>query len=341
MGMLVVLGSLLLSAFAWGSDIFHHELREYPRGENCEVTAVNVAQRFSAAAGVEIYWAGASKETATTCDLKISYLAADHLKIASSVDRSGLGVYRDGTTRTLASCLADLPREVAVFKKSTGLEPWIAYCYQESSFLNDLPFVPVVEGIGSGTNTLFASDTVVGVAPSEGWSATLPAIWKTSADQGIAVASLVVRPYISASDKEVTIRYYAKERLYLRSEGIAEHKEPKICEQQIDEIRVGLAKAGLPPFAVYCGQYAHKDYRLGILMLSNNILGIGNLVPIEDPKQFTTLESCRADLPGTLDYYQVKLGKKVLAGMCANGSGFFRVTVISEKKPPVVPSGQR
>ncbi len=335
MGSIFLLATLLLSDFAWGSDIYHHELREYPRGPNCEATAGEVARRFGAAAGVEIYWAGASKESATTCDLKISYLALERIKIASTVDRSGLGVFRDGTTRTLANCLADLPREIAVFKRSTGLEPWIAYCYQESSFLNDLPFVPVVEGIGNGANTLFASDTVVGVTPNEGWPGTLSGIWKTSANQGIAVASIALRPYISASDKEVTIRYYAKERLYLRSEGIAEHKDSKICEGQIDEIRLGLAKADHPPIAVYCGQYAHKQFRLGIIMLSENILGIGNLIPIEDPKQFTTLEECRTDLPGTLDFYQMKLGKKVLAGMCANSSGLFRVTVISEKKPSV------
>lgn len=332
MRLLFFLGTLLLSGFAWGSDIYHHELREYPRGQSCEATAVDVARQFSTASGVEIYWAGAIKESATTCDLKISYLGDERIEIASSVDRSPHGTYRNGTTRTLDDCMADLPREMTVFKTNTGLEPWISYCYQESKFLNDFPFFPVIEGIGNGANTLFASDDIVDLPPNEGWPETLSGIWKASADQGIAMASIALRPYIGAPNKEIIIRFYAKERLYLRSEGIAEHKEPEICEQQINEIRLGLAKAEHPPVAVYCGQYANKRYRLGIITLSESIIGIGNLELIEDPKQFTTLDACRADLSGTLDFYQKKLGKNALAGMCADSSGFFRITVLSEKK---------
>ncbi len=338
MGLISYFAILAVSTVAWGADVYHHELIQYPSGGSCEQTAADLAKQFSVASGAEIYWAGATKESSTTCDIKISYIAEKEAELTSTVDRSGLGASRKGTKLSLGDCTADLQREKALFKKSTGLDPWIAYCYQESNFLNGLPFVPVVEGIGKPSLNFYSSDTIFGVTPNVGWASLLTTVWKTAAQQGHPVASITPRPYISAADKEVTIRYFAKERLYLRADGIAEHKTPEICDEQVEEIRVGLSKADHPPIGVYCGKYAHGQYRLGIVTLSTNVLGIANLWTIKDSKQFASLTACRGELPATLDFYRLKLGKKVLAGICANGDGVFRITALEERKPGPKPT---
>jgi len=325
---------VFISSLAVGADVYHHELTQFPRSGSCELTAAELAKKFSAASGAEIYWAGATKESATTCDIKISYIADKEVEHLNTVDRSGMGAPRKGTKRKLGECTADLQREKILFEKSTGLVPWVAYCYAESGFLNDQPFVPVVEGIGKPALNFYSSDSIFGVTPNAGWRDILTSAWKTAAEQGLPVASITVRPYISASDKEVTFRYYAKERLYLRGDGLAEHKSAGTCEEQVEEVRAGLAKAERPPLAVYCGKYAHGQYRLGILTLSTNIFGIADLKPIEDSKQFASFQACRAELPATLEFYRTKLGKKILSGICADGAGVFRITAFEEKKAP-------
>jgi len=326
--------AVFICSLASGAELYHHELNQYPRSGTCELTAADLAKQFSDASGAEIYWAGSTKESATTCDIKISYIADQEVEHLNTVDRSGMGAPRKGTKRTLAECTADLQREKSLFQKVTGLAPWLAYCYPESNFLNDLPFVPVVEGMGKPALNFYSSDSIFGVTPNAGWTSMLTSAWKTAAEQGLPVASVTMRPYISASDKEVTLRYYAKERLYLRGDGIAEHKNPDTCEEQVEEVRAGLAKAERPPLAVYCGKYAQGQYRLGIITLSTNIFGIADLKPIEDSKQFTGLRACRAALPETLDFYRTKLGKKILTGICADGGAVFRITAFEEKKAP-------
>lgn len=333
MGLIHFFAALAISSLAWGTGVYHHKLVQYPRGEGCETTAAELAKRFSDASGAEIYWTGSTKESATTCDITISYIADKEGEVTSTVDRSGLGATRKGTKRSLGECTVDLQREKALFKKSTGLDPWIAYCYQESSFLNDLPFVPVVEGIGKPNLKFYSSETILGVTPNVGWTSMLTSAWKVAAEQGHPVASITPRPHISAADKEVTIRYFAKERLYLRADGIAGHKTPEICDEQVEEIRIGLARAERPPIGIYCGKYNHGDYRLGIVTLSTSILGMADLITIEDSKQFASLPTCLTNLPTTLEFYRTKLGRKILAGVCANGKGVFQITAIEEKKP--------
>lgn len=333
MGFVTLFATLAIATSALGADLYHHELIQYPRSESCDITAAELAKRFSDASGAEIYWAGSTKEGSTTCDIKISYIADKEVELTRTVDRSGMGGFRKGTKRTLAECTADLQREKTLFKKSTGLDSWTAYCYQESNFLNAFPFVPVVEGIGKPDLSFFSSDHVFSVAPNVGWASMLTAVWKTAAEHGLHVASVTVRPYVSADNQQVTIRYYAKERLYLQADGIAEHRSPAICDSQVEEIRVGLEKAERPPIGVYCGKYGHGQYRLAIVTLSTNVFGSADLRAIEDSKHFSSLSSCRADLPTTLDFYRKKLGKKILAGICANGGGeAFRITAIEERK---------
>lgn len=325
-----VIGICFVSNLVWGAEIYQHKVRQYPRGTGCESAAADLSKRFSIASGAEVYWAGTEKEDATTCDLTISYLADKELEFTSTLDLSGHGSSRKGTARSLADCMADLSREISVFRKSTGLVPWLSYCYQENTLLNGLPFVPVVEGFGNSTLRFFTSESIVGITPEIGWNQMLSILLKNASQQGLSIASVVARPYLTASNKEITVRYYSRERLYLRVEGIAEHSSSAICREQIADVEAGLATAGRPPLGVYCGKYLHNQYRLGIIGLTSDVLGIANIKAVEDPKQFGTLNACRAALPGMLDLYRDKLGKKVLTGMCADGTGRFRITVIEE-----------
>lgn len=316
---------------AFAVDLFHHEIKEYPKGVGCELTAKIISEQFVKQTGFEIYWAGVTKESIASCDVKISYLADAALPFTKSVDTSGTGSVNRGVYSTLKACEEKLSREAQLMQEATGLNAWLSYCYRDERFQDRYPFVPVVEAIGVGKNGFFASDTLLLVTPNNGWQPVIEEIAKTSSRVGVLPVTVVLRPYIIATDRQMTLRYYAKERLSLSDENHGRHTDPQICEQQLASVREGLLKAMVPPVAAYCGKYGSKDYRLALIGLSKNIFGVGNLQTSVDPKGFPTLEACLNSIPGTLQFYREKLQKNALTAFCANGNGPFQATVFVEK----------
>jgi hypothetical protein len=331
MGKYLFLLSTFIIYSTQAANLYHRQLNGYPRGTGCEVTVEDLSKRFSQATGVEIYWAGVTKENSETCDIKISYISEKELDYISTLDLPGMGALSKGSHRKLSDCESDLTREVNLFKKSTGLTPWVSYCYEEKKYQDEFPFIVVIEAAGKPALNFFSSDTSMSITPSLGWPKTLASFIKTIGEQKISVASIDVRSSFSISNR-LTIRLYEKERKHLRFDGIADHKDPSICDKQIDEVKLGLSKAKNPPIGVFCGKYSQEMYQLGIVSLQSDILEGSNLRFNEDPKQFNSLESCQADIRPTLEFYRTKLQKDALSGICVNGSGQFRITVIEEKK---------
>ncbi|MFM8315085.1 MAG: hypothetical protein ACKOA8_12445, partial [Deltaproteobacteria bacterium] len=151
-----------LSGMSFGLDLYHHELKSYPRGAGCQQTAQNLAERLHLVSGAEIYWTGFTKETETVCDIKISYLAAQPIAFSQNSDSIAFGAINQGIKAKMEDCQLELQREEKLFRQFTGIEPWISYCYKGDSFLDPMPYFAFVEGIGKGTLQFFSSEAIVG-----------------------------------------------------------------------------------------------------------------------------------------------------------------------------------
>lgn len=320
------------STLAAASEIYHHDLLNYPNSGTCHAESGVLADRLSKETGAEIYWAGVTKESKTGCDIRISYIAEAPVEFESSVDSGISASIRKGTHTSFAQCRASLPKEIEIFERATRLKAWVSYCYHRDGFLDPYPFVSHVEGIGKGEHRVFGADTIVPVRPARGWGDVETQIAGHLGLLDVLLASIRLRPHISADDKELTVRFYGKERLWLSSARYSKHTNPKDCDVQIDNLRKGLMTAKIPPVAVYCGQYSHREYWVNLIGLSTNIFGVGNMDGFLDPKTFSSLEACTSATPAILKFYREKLGKNALAAICGDGAGPFQPTVFSEKK---------
>lgn len=320
-----------LSLFA--SDIFNHEIKTYPRTKECSEIAVELAERFSKLASVEVYWAGMTKETKDTCDIKISYLSAQQLDIAENMDTDGIEFVEKGTHVTLDNCSLGLEREKELFRKFTGIEPWLAYCFKESPLLNPFPWVSKIEGIGKASLRLFSTKSYGTLTPAQSWKPAFNRAWESGKRNGIELVAVIGRPYIGG-DSEITLRFYGTKRLHLNFLEVANHTESSTCEKQITKVSEDLFKGQTPPLAIFCGQKTKEVFKLGIFVLSEDVLGLGNLKIIEDSNGYASYDACQLELPQVLNFYKTKLNKNILTGFCGNKiKERFEITLFEDLKP--------
>lgn len=322
---------LALCSVGNAADVFHHEVLQYPKGDSCAQRAIELGAQLERVGNVSIYFAGVIKEQKSVCDIKISYIADKKIDFINTLDSSGLGVYHSGIKATEEECNVELSREVELFRKYTGREEWVAYCLRNDSLSDKLPWSPVVEGVGPGKLKFYSSSAIASLTPNDSWETVFKDAWKIASLNGTGLVSVVGRNYLGAGDKEIGIRFYAAERLFLRFDGVAEHNDPLICEQQIEKVRSELLQAKHKPLAVFCGKYADKKYRLGVFVLSKELFDLGNIRAIEDPKTFASLDVCRDELPRIVEFYKTKLNKAILSGMCSNAKNDYQVTLFEEK----------
>lgn len=325
--------SVFISSVLWANEIFHHDLKGYPKYSDCNTQAQELAVKLQEQTHAEIYWAGFTKQTRTDCDLRISYTASTELPFESSMDRGISAGIKTGSYSSLKECEAKLPLEIDLFQKATGLKMWISYCIKIDRLHDPLPYFPVVEALGIGTLKAFSADTLLLVAPNSGWETIEKDFSSYYFSKDIILAAIKLKPAISASNRELSARFYSKTRLWLSSNRFSKHSDPNICEAQLDSVRSGLLKANIPPHSVYCGNYTQAEHWLNLISLSTNIFGAAQIEGILDSKTYESLNECISAAPSTLNYYKEKLGKKTLTSICGDGSGSFQNTIFIEKTP--------
>lgn len=327
----LIVALFMLPRISAGTEIYTHAILEFPKTQSCDAVKDKLTQDFQTYSKAQVYSSAVTKDGKTACDIEISYVASERLKIASSVDRSMTGSIKKGTFATLAHCISGLKNEIEVFEKSTGLNAWVSYCRAESTLLNSYPFYALVEGFGAPRKNIFSTDSLLRATNGKMLESVLSDIKRNVAIYGGEFISLVARPHISEDEKELTLRYYGTEKFYLNFESVGSSVEPEHCFAQLDRIKNDLQKLKMPPLSLSCTRYWTKDHRLNIGVLSTEVIGLAHLATVLDPKPYGKLSDCEKSLPSTMQFYKTQLGKDAVSGVCGNAGGSFKATLIIQR----------
>jgi len=329
-----VLILLFSGVFAQASDVFEHELKAYPsNSRRCEAIAEELAQAFSQAAGVEIYFAGGTKTSDTECDVKIAYISQERLALPATIDRNSFSsVIWRGVYSKFEDCEKSLAFEKELFIREVGLSPWISFCATETSVVGKNTYYPVIEAIGNSQKLFFGAETLLGTTPTIGWEKALQEIQEGIQARGITAPSVHV--IATGPGAEVRIRFYSSARLWATTEKFGNFTEPASCATQVDRIKSGLSKAQIAPIGVLCSKY-FEGYVLDVINLTPDIIKSRPISERIDPKTYNTLGECLERVADTEKLYSEKFNKKVVGGFCFNTSPkVFQVMILEDSFRP-------
>lgn len=325
--------ALALSSVGFADNLFQHVLRAYPKGTaGCAANAEELGKRFGEAAKVEIYSSTVTAETSTGCEISIAYFSNEKSATNASHEKiSYINPYR-GVYATLADCNGALPFEKDLFERQTGLSAWVNYCYlEETASMQRRPYVPVVEGIGAGIKNLYYTDTMMDGIPTEGTVNAMKAIRDGAERLGYGVASVSSAPYLSASDYELLVRLYAKERVWLHATNFASSNQLQVCADQLVDLKQAFVQKSDLALALYCVRNSSANFGLQIVSVSNDPIQLGYR-GVADPKFYGSLAECRKAIPATETLYHEKLSREVIGSVCQPAAGNRFQVLLFEKK---------
>lgn len=160
------------------NDVFTHQIIQIPKNGDCQATASEVAERFARETGTEIYRAVGqasivservpdplisghfkvvSQPSKIACDVEFAYVGkpVSVFSIPDQYQYYGPSYHQftlpvEYGFSQLSECTAALTDRVALFRKHTGIDPFVAHCYSRRIDVNtgQKMFMEHIQGIG-------------------------------------------------------------------------------------------------------------------------------------------------------------------------------------------------
>jgi hypothetical protein len=182
--------------------------------EACRSEMVEVAQKFSAAAGVEVLGADCVKSEYYSggIDGEILYIAPNRVVVTNSDARDRMQF--DGYYASISACQSGIQREDPIFRQQTSLTPYVAYCYRASS-IGPAVYRSRIEAVGTSEIKKFSTYSDYFDAPL---NAEL--LLQTSRQIAENIGLVLVE---SAMDRDnsgwhIAMDYYASEKYYIHAD---------------------------------------------------------------------------------------------------------------------------
>lgn len=286
-----------------------YTLTRYPKtDEPCVDAARRVAEAFSAAAGVPVLRSYCVEEAGGTYALKVVYEAESARRPVTTLDRvhpdAGFGAFKER-----AACEAALPAEGAAFKAATGLEPVAAYCLAGGPS-DRRTWSMRIDGFGEPALSP-RSRTLAVFTRLEGASeaAFLGGIKAELAAQGVDARFVAWRPTFGYA--ELSVSYYAKDRLELPFSEPVRVDTAEQCREALGEVRGWTASRSPAPLALYCGR-SMTGWEVAWMFKD-----APSLKAEPAAKAYRSRAECLKDRAAVVEHQRSALGRSVAGAVCS------------------------
>lgn len=285
----------LLSQVAWAGQ-YTIKLRHFGTGiseSECKHRISRAAEAFAgqANAGTTLLGAGCVKSSSYQggIDGEIVYVASQYLEITTTDDRQAFNSW--AFYPTAEACREGLNNELGVFRRLTGLEPFVHYCYPHSAMGSDA-FRARIDAVGVSEIRKFSSFDI--------WSGAVPdptplreALLQQAYDHDLTVVEVLLENSIHES--RFSYGYYGRSPMFIQSAGQLSFPNLRDCQEAAADITSAWqtdTKTN-PYFDCTSGRLA---YRLTYWWLTQSLVGDSHIRESLLPMSYPTLEDCRKDV---------------------------------------------
>lgn len=327
---LIIFAALL---FYWGTSASannptwqSYTLSRYPISvEGCKKTARVLGEQFTKVTGQEVYRASCENESKEGYEILLTYVATAPIQMVSTIQESG-GLGYNGIYRTLSDCQSSLPNESKTFMESTGLTPFVSYCFKESA-ISLTPYLARIDALGEAKLYPFRFEGTIFAGQIDKSQEVLDAVLKATKDSGIGVhqvtfahdgsLKLVVRFYGSAKETVFHSQYFKMDEV-ARYSSLGTRNPMGACRQQLSESEKGFSSSFTQPGIWFCAWdgmlFESKLYLLRIRRQE----GI-NAETL--PDHYSTFEACDRERPSLLAWYEKAFKITPFAVVCTWKNG--------------------
>lgn len=319
---LAFLATTTTTAFS-GTDLFRYSIQMYPAvNRSCDEIGQNIADRFTNITQqiVESWTCRASRPG--TFDLTLFYLANERLRLESTWHAK---LTPEGTYQTSKQCWEDREAKIQQFREVTGLEPVVAYCFQEAyPNTSDHSYVLRIDAFGEGSNRHFSHDIPLGEAlqrPSIGFlTEFLKGIEDGLSSAGADVFAVFIRndPFGIA---KVSLNYYNDAPVDLRFSGAGLFGDYDTCETQRRSAVTSSASVGQKILASSCVKLGFATWQLTLVHFPTP-----EVRPEEFPTIYSDLLTCQQQIHHVIKDAQERYGWKVQTGFCTGSEQEWRIS---------------
>jgi hypothetical protein len=219
-----------------------------------------------------------------------------------------------GTYSDREACLADLPNEVRLFERKTGLSSVTAFCFSESSLSNDNlhPFIARVDGFGMPSLRPFVFDASIYAAPANSAQELEEIISESLAGMSSVEEPRLRVDYASALPRTV-VKYYSTRERALALDTMVSFENINSCHQYQSDFDALLSEFGLIRGRSFCASerfssVAHHYY-FGLVA--------GAFSSERVPQSFMNRQLCESSLPNIVAQYTSSTGSSFVKGFCS------------------------
>lgn len=325
----VICFSILALTAAWPVSgavrFFDYEIPDYPVAPaSCQKIANALGDRFRSQTGLEVYQVSCAEKGATASKIKINYLAEEAPPVETTEDRFS-GVISRGLYRSRAACAADLPNQIDFFRKGTGLEPFVSYCFQYSQFADE-PYSLRIDAFGESDKHAYLDDALFFKGRNLEDAVSLgKRIFDAASAQGVEVAFAAIVsewPYY-----KVVLRYYSDIRISLATSSPMTFDSANGCANGRAAFERINQQALNQPLALFCSA---RQGQLSEVTLNQVSLQSSGINQSTAPDVFTTSAACFQKLPSIEILYRQTFKKNVVGTYCDGIKGAFRAQVFTK-----------
>jgi hypothetical protein len=229
---------------------FSYRAAHYPVTEEaCPAAAEALGERFAEVTGASVTHASCEVTFSRTYDIVIHYGAEAQLPLVSTwyewAQSQGRFAKRD-------ECLAAIPSERQVFEAETGLRTVAAYCYPETSLLDQAPhpFVLRLDAFGRPPRRPFVLDRGIYGVPMRPVAAIAADVAASTAAAGLLHPKVLVD--YTQSLHRLLLQYYAPRELPLDLEHEVSFATPAACAAGAAEVTRLYESVGVRVLSAFC-----------------------------------------------------------------------------------------
>jgi len=282
---------------------------------NCPQEASRIGQAFAQQSGVTIIEVACGYNQISDPTAFIKYSAPTKVSTfnpnAAMFDLHAVGY------ATAGECAEILAREIPLFVKHTGLQPFASYCHIDTNMIASRKFRPAIYAINTGnqiTGRKYSTGThldnlpvdpaaVSAVAFDLGHLAGLDMLW-TGIGQGF-------------SSLELTATYYSSEELHLHSASFG-YVNPQVgCDEMAANLTSHWAGKGPVENVFFCMDATNGALRIGSLWWSPSYLAEDDFTVTRFATRHADFTTCEAARESTVAELR-RAGENVLGSLCSH-----------------------
>lgn len=310
--LLTSVGIFAAANLGFGQSTYTYRAGWFPLDDAaCRIAAVEIGARFTTATGNQVLAAGCERPFSWKQDVVIQYYADAEAKLVSTF--AEFATADQGFYATKEDCDADLPNEVRLFERETGLDAVTYYCYPETKQTseNKFPYIARVDGFGAPETKPFVFTGTIYDPPAM-TALDAETLFRDSLSNLRSLEETRVKVDFTGSLPRVAVKYYSTRRRPLVLETVVGFESLQACnaaQLDTDHFINGFGVDGLRSFCArkkFSQSATHTYFGL--------VTGAYKVEKV--PGSYPSRNECEAALPGIESRYATATGSSRVEGVC-------------------------